>query len=108
MLRVTDTADAPRLLRAPGFRPSLALDRQRERIRTLAAERGIPNIRVFGSAARGDDGFDSDVERRGLSTTRNVSCHVGYAAMDEEEFWITVTDSIPQLLAGLGLPGRKQ
>ncbi|GAB3806487.1 hypothetical protein GCM10028798_29480 [Humibacter antri] len=51
-----------RLLRAAGYRPSLPLEREADRIVGLAAERGLGNVRVFGSAVRGEDGFDSDVD----------------------------------------------
>lgn len=51
-----------RLLRAANYRPSSALEREARRIVDLAAERGLGNVRVFGSVARGDDRFDSDVD----------------------------------------------
>jgi predicted nucleotidyltransferase len=38
------------------------LARNRKKILELAADRGISNIRVFGSVARGTDGPDSDVD----------------------------------------------
>ena len=38
------------------------LDRNREKILALAERRGATNVRVFGSAARGDGRRDSDVD----------------------------------------------
>lgn len=35
---------------------------RREAILTLAANRGMKNVRVFGSVARGDDRPDSDID----------------------------------------------
>ncbi|MDZ7734175.1 MAG: helix-turn-helix domain-containing protein [Acidimicrobiia bacterium] len=34
----------------------------RDRIRALAAEHGLSNVRLFGSVARGEDGPESDVD----------------------------------------------
>ncbi len=43
--------------------PSLAMLRaHREEILRLAARRGVSNIRVFGSVARGDAGPQSDID----------------------------------------------
>lgn len=43
--------------------PTLAsLRAHREEILAIAARRGISNIRVFGSVARGDAGLDSDID----------------------------------------------
>ena len=38
------------------------IEQHRAAIRTLAACRGIENVRVFGSMARGDAGNDSDID----------------------------------------------
>ncbi|TAM71130.1 MAG: XRE family transcriptional regulator [Microbacteriaceae bacterium] len=51
-----------RLLRAADYRPSVPLEREARRIRNIAAERGIGNVRVFGSALHGTDRFDSDLD----------------------------------------------
>ncbi len=38
------------------------IEQHRTTIRALAAKRGIENVRVFGSMARGDAGADSDID----------------------------------------------
>lgn len=38
------------------------IEQHRAAIRALAAQRGIENVRVFGSMARGDAGADSDID----------------------------------------------
>jgi uncharacterized protein len=44
------------------MRPSLALAAHREQILALAASRGASRLRVFGSAARGQDHEGSDLD----------------------------------------------
>ena len=44
------------------MRPSELLKLKRDEILALAAKAGARNVRVFGSAARGDDGQESDVD----------------------------------------------
>jgi predicted nucleotidyltransferase len=44
------------------MRPSVALSTHREEIRSIALGHRVTNIRVFGSAARGDDTDDSDLD----------------------------------------------
>jgi predicted nucleotidyltransferase len=39
------------------------IETDRSQIRALAARRGIGQVRVFGSMARGDAGPDSDIDR---------------------------------------------
>lgn len=51
-----------RLLRAALLRPSIPLAFYAEELRSLAAQHGLDQLRVFGSVARGDDGPDSDVD----------------------------------------------
>lgn len=51
-----------RVLKAADYRPSLALEMAFERIRDEADRLGLRNLRVFGSVASGDDGFDSDID----------------------------------------------
>lgn len=43
-----------------------------------------------------------DEARRGIVTTRNIISHIGYASMDDEVFWRTVTVDIPAALKSLG------
>ena len=38
------------------------IEQHRATIRALASKRGIENVRVFGSMARGDAGADSDID----------------------------------------------
>lgn len=40
----------------------MAIERNREEILRIAARHGARNVRVFGSVARGEDRFDSDVD----------------------------------------------
>ena len=51
-----------RVLRAADYRPSLPLAEHADAINRAAAQRGLTNVRVFGSTARGEDGFDSDID----------------------------------------------
>lgn len=51
-----------RVLKAADYRPSLALERTFVLIRQVASELGLRNVRVFGSVARGGDGFESDID----------------------------------------------
>lgn len=51
-----------RVLKAADYRPSLALAEHLDAVIAAAAHRGLRNVRVFGSAARGDDNFDSDID----------------------------------------------
>ena len=44
------------------MRPSERLSQQREHVLALARARGVTEIRVFGSAARGTDRDDSDLD----------------------------------------------
>jgi len=44
------------------MRPSVALQENRNRIRAIIARYPIHNVRVFGSAARGDDLDGSDLD----------------------------------------------
>lgn len=51
-----------RILRAADYRPSLSLEEHSQQVVELARRRGFSNVRVFGSVARGDDGFHSDID----------------------------------------------
>lgn len=51
-----------RILRAARLRPSVPLELFAERIRELAPDFGVRDIRVFGSAAAGTDTAESDVD----------------------------------------------
>lgn len=51
-----------RLLAAADYRPSLALSAGRDELIALGERRGVRNIRVFGSVARGADHHGSDID----------------------------------------------
>jgi len=51
-----------RVLRAAGYRPSLPLAEHAAAITAAATRRGLANVRVFGSAVRGEDEYDSDID----------------------------------------------
>ncbi|KQZ22574.1 MULTISPECIES: helix-turn-helix domain-containing protein [Microbacterium] len=51
-----------RLLSAADYRPSLPLEETAAAIVAAGARRGIRDIRVFGSVARGTDHFTSDID----------------------------------------------
>lgn len=51
-----------RVLKAADYRPSVALELAFEPIREEGERLGLRNLRVFGSVARGDDRFDSDID----------------------------------------------
>jgi hypothetical protein len=44
------------------MRPSIALQRHRDRIREIALSHRVTNVRVFGSALRGEDTEESDLD----------------------------------------------
>ena len=44
------------------MRPSEVIDRYRDDLRAIAHRNGVTNVRVFGSAARGDDHDASDID----------------------------------------------
>lgn len=54
------------------------LEQRREEILRIAARYGARNVRVFGSAARGDDGPESDVDLLvEFDEDRSLFDHVG-------------------------------
>lgn len=53
---------AEKLIRAARPRPSLALRKHADQVRRIALQHGATRVRVFGSVARGEDRFDSDVD----------------------------------------------
>ena len=44
------------------MRPSIALQQHRDEIRRIALSHRVTNVRVFGSALRGEDTEDSDLD----------------------------------------------
>lgn len=66
--RTVDAELLPVLLAATDYRPSLDLAERRESLLALAERRGLSEVRVFGSVARGSGHHDSDIDllvRRG-------------------------------------------
>ena len=61
-----------RILRTADYRPSVPLARYASSISTYAQEQGLGTLRVFGSVARGTDGFESDIDLIG-TPTRDLS-----------------------------------
>ena len=57
-----------RILRVADYRPSVPLARYAPSISSYAQERGLGSLRVFGSVARGTDGFESDIDLIGTPT----------------------------------------
>jgi len=51
-----------RILAATAERPSVVLQRERDRVIELAARRGARSVRVFASIARGTDAIGSDID----------------------------------------------
>lgn len=60
--RIPSEESLERILRAVDYRPSSALRLHRREVEAIANEYGLSNVRVFGSVARGVDGFDSDID----------------------------------------------
>ena len=65
--RVVSAELLERILRAADYRPSVP-----PAISGYAQERGLGSLRVFGSVARGTDGFESDIDLIG-TPTRDLS-----------------------------------
>lgn len=57
-----------RILRTADYRPSVPLARYASSVSSYAQERGLSTLRVFGSVARGTDGFESDIDLIGTPT----------------------------------------
>jgi predicted nucleotidyltransferase len=59
------------------MRPSEALSRHRARIREIALSHHVSDVRVFGSALRGDDGADSDLDLLVEPTSQTTLMDIG-------------------------------
>ena len=70
--RAVSTELLERILRAADYRPSVPLARYAPSISSYAQERGLGTLLVFGSVARGKDGFESDIDLIG-TPTRDLS-----------------------------------
>jgi len=51
----------------------MTIEQNREEILRIAARHGARNVRVFGSVARGEDRFDSDVDLTGRNARRQIT-----------------------------------
>lgn len=59
------------------MRPSEALALHRARIRDIALSHRVCNVRVFGSASRGEDGPDSDLDLLVEPTEQTTPMDIG-------------------------------
>ena len=59
------------------MRPSEALSQHRTRIREIAMSHHVSNVRVFGSASRGEDGPDSDLDLLVEPTAQTTFMDIG-------------------------------
>ncbi|MDE0546537.1 helix-turn-helix domain-containing protein [Microbacterium sp. C7(2022)] len=76
--RIPSSAMVDRLRSAMRPLPHEALERHRDELKELAAEHGLSNVRVFGSASDGTDTTQSDLD---ILVTR--SPHVGLLTIAE-------------------------
>lgn len=67
------------------MRPSLALEKHREAVRAAVNSRRAQNPRVFGSASRGDDREDSDLDILIDALPETTMFDLGGLQMDLEE-----------------------
>ena len=56
------TVEQPQLTEQSKLRPDILLREKREQILEIAAQHGAYNVRVFGSAAKGTAGLESDLD----------------------------------------------
>lgn len=80
--RAISADQAHRLHDALRHRPSLALRAHADEVRAIAERHGAANVRVFGSIARDEDRYDSDVDL--LVTVRPGTSLFDLAAMTDE------------------------
>jgi predicted nucleotidyltransferase len=82
------------------MRPSLALALHRDELRQLAEERGLVGVRVFGSAARGDDREDSDLDLLvRVDTSAKLFPAMGFIIEAQRRFPDVVIDAITDVTA---------
>lgn len=81
------------LLRLADYRPSVPLEREADTILALARDRGLGNVRVFGSTVRGQDGFDSDADLL-VTIERNVPFGLASFASHVEDLLLFPTDVV--------------
>lgn len=67
------------------MRPSLALQAHRLAIREIALRHRVQNVRVFGSALRGDDTEDSDLDLLVEPTAETTLMDIAKIQLEVEE-----------------------
>jgi len=78
-----------RILVAADYRPALSLRQHAAALKKLGAELGVTNIRVFGSVARGQDHYSSDVDLLvGLEPSTVPS---GCSRASPRSFWVSAS-----------------
>ncbi len=80
--RPISAAQEQRILRTLRDSPSVTLRRHAAGVREIATRHGAEQVRVFGSVARGEDRFDSDLDL--LVTLRSGTGLFSLVAMKEE------------------------
>lgn len=83
--RVPKPETLRRILGACGYRPSLLLAARRDQVVEIARRHKAHNVRLFGSAARGEDNEDSDLDFL-------VAFHPGASLFDQAELLEDLAD----------------
>lgn len=86
------------------MRPSEALALNRSRIRDIARRHRVRNVRVFGSALRGDDGPESDLDLLVDPTAQTTLMDIGAIRYELKDLLGIEVD----VLAPEGLPPRNR
>ncbi|HSV59866.1 MAG TPA: nucleotidyltransferase family protein [Variovorax sp.] len=84
------------------MRPSEALALHRSRIRDIALRHRVRNVRVFGSALRGDDGPESDLDLLVDPTAQTTLMDIGAIRYELKDLLGIEVD----VLTPEGLPAR--
>ncbi len=93
-----------RFERATRLLPHEKLTRDRDEVLGISQKYEIKNVRVFGSAMRGDDGVDSDIDLL-ITTPKGFTLFkLSAYALELEELLRTQVDIVTE--AGLG-PGHR-
>lgn len=82
------------------MRPSQALELHRARIRQIALSHRVHGVRVFGSAARGEDGEGSDLDLLVEPTSETTLMDIGAIRLELKqllglEIDVQTPDSLP-------------
>ena len=98
------------VLRAAGYRPSLPLAMQADKILACAESHGLSNLRVFGSSVRGEDDVDSDIDLLVTPSTSTDLFDLALFVDDVERltgFPADVVSDSPYLFSWLALHERR-